>query len=336
MVAECAVAATYSEPLDLKRTRRSGKQAQRQVRGLVSISYAPALSLGWYHSSPVLSDIKELNALYAKLEWAERQIDNLQSDWSAYEKDSHPVIHEDDPQTGDRVYRIKHVFPIPDRFPLQIGDILHNLRSALDHVIFRLARKAASGMPGFDQALYFPIGENLANFESRLARALEFKPPSGGKVQRLRPEAVKAIRSYEPYVGGMCGKLWLLHKLNIIDKHHLLLTASSENSRRTMSPCQIEEIMHNLLGVTEKYSPEVERVAFLTDPKIIHAFPLKAGDIIERIPKTEINENIYFAFDITFAEPEIVERERAILLLHQIASMIRDIIRSFNEQNLFD
>ena len=39
---------------------------------------------------------------------------------------------EDDPKTGDDVYKIKIVHDIPEIWGCYIGDVIHNLRSALD------------------------------------------------------------------------------------------------------------------------------------------------------------------------------------------------------------
>src|ERR1700722_9918330 len=62
------------------------------------------------------------------------------------------------------------------------GDVVHNLRSALDHLAYQLA---VVGTPNVEptRRIEFPIAKDAATYESTKA----------GKVEGMRPEAVKAI-----------------------------------------------------------------------------------------------------------------------------------------------
>jgi hypothetical protein len=284
----------------------------------------------------VISSVKDSEALYAKLEWAEEHIYELDARWRTDEEHSHPVSHEDDSKTGERIYRLAHAWDINKEFPLRIGDIIHNLRSALDQVAYRLAHKGSGGLIGFSKQLYFPIGSSLADFTKRLATAYEFKSDSGEMVQRLRPEAVKAIKRFQPYDGGTRGALWALHRLDIIDKHHLLLTAASMGTQHTMSRTEIARIKAKFLGANVHYPPEIEASAFMTSSNIIAPFPLKAGDPIARIPKTEVNEDMKFRFEIAFVEPPLVRGKQVVTALWGFAGFVREIITEFNTEGLFD
>src|SRR5208283_3271512 len=89
------------------------------------------------------------------------------------------------------------------------GDIVHNLRSALDHLAYQLAEV---GTPGKEPSrrVEFPIAKDAATYKAEKAR----------KVEGIRPEAVKVIDALQPYKGGCNGDaLWRIHELDNIDKH---------------------------------------------------------------------------------------------------------------------
>jgi hypothetical protein len=94
------------------------------------------------------------------------------------------------------------------------GDIVHNLRSALDHLAWELA-KWKTGLPKKPNQCCFPIGRSLDNYKA-IKR--------GGAVAGMSPEAKKAIDDLRPYKEGN-EPLWRIHHLDIVDKHrHLLIT----------------------------------------------------------------------------------------------------------------
>jgi hypothetical protein len=99
-------------------------------------------------------------------------------------------------------------------FPLVAvaGDIVQNLRSALDHLAYQLAEV---GTPSTTPSEWvaFPIVRDPKDYEAAKAR----------KVQGMRPEAVKAIDDLKPYKGGN-DPLWRLHELNNINKHRFNFT----------------------------------------------------------------------------------------------------------------
>jgi hypothetical protein len=99
------------------------------------------------------------------------------------------------------------------RIPVEIistaGDVVHSLRSALDHLAYQLA---VAGTPGKEPSrrVEFPIAKDAATYEAEKAR----------KVEGIRPETVKVIDALQPYKGGCHGDaLWRIHELDNIDKH---------------------------------------------------------------------------------------------------------------------
>ena len=90
------------------------------------------------------------------------------------------------------------------------GDIVQNLRSALDHLAYQLAEVGSPGSTP-SEWVAFPIVRDAKDYESAKAR----------KVKGMRPEAIKAIDSLKPYQGGN-EALWRLHELNNVDKHRFV------------------------------------------------------------------------------------------------------------------
>jgi hypothetical protein len=94
------------------------------------------------------------------------------------------------------------------------GDVLHNLRSALDHLIYQLVlvRNPRVSTTARTKSS-FPIGKDLHGYESLR-----------GKIKGLiELRALKFIDSLKPYKGGNPA-LWKLHESNNIDKHRRLIS----------------------------------------------------------------------------------------------------------------
>lgn len=95
------------------------------------------------------------------------------------------------------------------------GDVIQNLRSALDHLACQLVEIGSGNDKGHDVG--FPIAKNEAKY--RLLR--------DRKLNGARGDAIEAVNALKPYSGGN-EPLWVLHKLNNLDKHRLLLTVAGD------------------------------------------------------------------------------------------------------------
>jgi hypothetical protein len=120
---------------------------------------------------------------------------------------------ERDPETGEFVYRMYSnlrppVPPSPSTSVL-VGDALHDLRSALDHTVWQLARAPS-------EANQFPIFSSPEGFQKKRKRYLRSVPT----------EHWAQIESYQPYP-GRDQTLAILAALNDADKHRLLLPGAT-------------------------------------------------------------------------------------------------------------
>ena len=90
-----------------------------------------------------------------------------------------------------------------------VGDIIHNLRSALDLLACDLV--LANG--GNPKGVYFPFFKTADGLNKKI-KDRDFN--------RAGPDAVALLTRYQPYEGGD-SPLYAIHLLDIIDKHRMLV-----------------------------------------------------------------------------------------------------------------
>lgn len=156
----------------------------------------------------------DLSGVRQKLNRAKSHLKTLVAEAN---KAEHPDFYRMDvqPDTEAGYYVVKIVSRgSTEEWPLILGDILYNLRSALDHIVWQLV--IANGKkPG--KLNQFPIAKDEAWFDSNVSRYLA----------RVHGDAVEAIRALQPFHVRDKGKrllhpLWLLSELENIDKHRLV------------------------------------------------------------------------------------------------------------------
>lgn len=99
--------------------------------------------------------------------------------------------------------------PVPLSFSTIIGDVIHNLRAALDLLMCDLARVAGRS----DKGVYFPFCETAADLVDTIKKR---------NAHRAGVDVVDVIKTLKPYKGGDMA-LRAIHDLDIADKHHALL-----------------------------------------------------------------------------------------------------------------
>lgn len=245
-----------------------------------------------------------------KVNRAKHHIEELDGRIRAFFNDGpapYPVIRKEEPETGDLTFKLGKCSPIPDDFPTIIGDVLQNLRTALDHLAWQLVL-ANNRTPTGQTA--FPIAENLEKFEAMRDR----------KVEGMSQDAIDKICALKPYGGGN-EDLWGLHELNNVDKHRLLFVVGAAHIGIGVD---VSKFFRNI-SVPSQY--------FILKPAD-YAWPLKDGTELFRIMKqardAHGDENPTFTFQIAFGDAEIMKGEPFIPPLHQLANLIDAIITSFD------
>lgn len=128
------------------------------------------------------------------------------------------VVGEIEPDSGDKVYRAHLKWEPPREWGLTLGDCIHNLRSALDHMVWDLV--ILNGETP-DPKTEFPIYGDPAQYR------LKHEAPR--KLRGVPAEAAEVIEEAQPYHSPRprSSPLWALRELDIIDKHRSLLLTSS-------------------------------------------------------------------------------------------------------------
>ncbi len=111
----------------------------------------------------------------------------------------------------------------PIDLSLLVGDCVHSMRAALDHIAYQLATNYTKTLSDREaKSIEFPVISNPDDF-SRMTRKGDPAPGSGlAKIRYIDPVAQALIETMQPYKGEDWELLALLHDLDRIDKHREL------------------------------------------------------------------------------------------------------------------
>lgn len=177
----------------------------------------------------------DFSGIWAKLARAEQHREALQYEIGFFPGGGGPPVHpeanrvpmrlEFEPETGDHVFRAT-ARPSEDailRWGLLIGDTAHNLRCALDHLVWQLSLHALDGRePADAEKVKFPITdvapEGVAPEDFKAAGALkDVLPEHRALIYAHQPYGA----SHDPYV-GFTHYLLRLRELTNHDKHRVI------------------------------------------------------------------------------------------------------------------
>ena len=148
--------------------------------------------------------------VYAKVTRAQEQLCRLSEDITVFCKSQQDLIaHEIDIAGGKQTWVFRGDTPkTPIEFSIRVGEIVHNLRSALDHLVWQLVL-ANGQVPGPKNE--FPIFRDSRPYDKGVK----------GRLNGVAPKAKSRIKSFQPFQkhGGTGSQLWTLNCLSNIDKH---------------------------------------------------------------------------------------------------------------------
>lgn len=207
--------------------------------------------------------------------------------------------HEEE-SSGDLIYRVRvHAQP-PTEWSGLVGDIVHNARSALDHLAHALVLQGG-GTP--DESTTFPVADQPTGYGDKLRRGL----------RGATPASRDAVRALTPWRGGD-DELWRLHRLDIIDKHRLLVPVGAAHGGIVLGV--------SVAFADEGDGPNTKGMAVHLNPDD-RQYPLEDGAEVYRIAKAargpipmsgddvgvSFSMDHSVAIDIAFGEGEIVAGE---------------------------
>jgi hypothetical protein len=235
-----------------------------------------------------------------KVENANRHIAALADEAGRYfGKRPYQVVQTPHVDTGQPGYYLYERLGFPDRrLALFVGDALHNLRSALDHLVCACAI-AAGESPEHTQ---FPILLKETGLEQKLAKDLA----------KAGPTAIAIVRALAPTPSGN-PMLAALHQLDIVDKHRLILPVACTMDVEVQVGGFEDMPVVTARGVTE---PPERTSCFIPAPAgyesgVAHDFSF-TGDII-------------FPADTPLAGRPCVEA------LYELSGIVADIVMAFEQ-----
>ena len=241
-----------------------------------------------------------LDGARAKVERAVQHINKFSQDATPYEMWNHTVRAEPDLQTRVmRLYAIKisNREPPPIDLMLLAGEVAHQLRSALDHVIYLLANKTA------EKRRQFPI------FKERD----KFVAGAPSMIKGVSRRATALIEGYQPYNGSPADQdtLWMLHDLNNTDKHRLIPSCliAGDHLRVFFTNGEHSDFMYLFPGSVLQDGTELCHFRLLND--------------------LEVNVNAQLFCTVAFEQIGGAQNQAVVPILTKMASNVGRIVESF-------
>lgn len=127
------------------------------------------------------------------------------------------IVDDFEHERSSYVFWLQDLEEPPLRWGVIIGEIVHNLRSALDHLVWQVIKlkRKPRGKPGYPIWCKEPEG----GFCAWAYGSSNHRGPLFG----ASPRAIACIERTQPYHGGDCRLLLLLDRLWSADKHRFML-----------------------------------------------------------------------------------------------------------------
>lgn len=228
-----------------------------------------------------------------KLERANVHIAHLLKMSEALEREARSAVAKvmDDDLHGR--YIVERVPEIPREYPAVLGDAVHNLRAALDHLAHQLVL-AQNGTP--TRQTQFPILRDAT-------KAADIHPGMPQTIKSVlegsQPFRRRAVVEIDP--------LWCLHHLDIADKHRQLLVTVVANTGAGWWG-ETNVVPHNI-------------------------GPLQPGDTLYSFALTEPDQSVdvVISFGVTLNEPDArgsaSTADAGWFLTHHVTPAVQDTIR---------
>jgi hypothetical protein len=202
------------------------------------------------------------------------------------------------------IYFLTEVKEVPENITTLAGDILQNLRSALDHKAYELFRANSAGE---GKHVYFPIDRDKASYEASKER----------KTKGMSQAAKDFFDSIKPYKDGN-HILWQIHELNNLDKHRTLVTSGSKFESMDIG-AHAMNLMMEAFGGTPKDFPKMPLFIRPAD----NLFPLTAGqELFIDGPNAKEIPDMQFVFKVVINESNIAEGEEITQLLDNMTKEV--------------
>lgn len=245
---------------------------------------------------------ERLTRIRTKVQRAKQHLGNLKIARDRFiESEPYVVESKKNPKPGYVDFYLANIQAPPDEIGLIAGDVIHNLRSALDHLAYQLVL-VNSATPTTQTC--FPIFGSAQIVTTRTRQ-----------VQGMAQTAVDAINAANSYQGGT-DELWWLHKLDIADKHHAPL----------LTLMRVAEADIEVPGGF--WQPGFRWPGFAMPG---FGTPLKGGDIFFTC-EPGVEDYTKIRFDVTLSDPQSIKGFPLVILLEKILDVVDALIASFRSE----
>jgi hypothetical protein len=261
--------------------------------------------------------------VWAKIDRAKYHLEKMDEPLERFRKANEKLIRSE--YKPERQRWVYFLTADPDGTDLAVltGDIVHNLRGALDHLAYALC------VAGSGEAATLAAIQNI-HFPSVFGTSQNY---AGDRARReiialAKPGIDQILDATEPYKGGKGEILGQLGKLSNVDKHRLLLTVALDNPR-------VDAAAHARASFKRAFP---ETAIALEEIKLGPVWlldadrsPLKAGrELLDTFLEPKKDDPMSFRFDITLDEPGITGAESLRPFLHRATSSVSDVIPLFD------
>ncbi len=256
----------------------------------------------------------DLKGVWLKIKRADDHRATLEHQAKAWvESQRYEVIHDHDTQSGDHLIRLRMKSP-PDLWGIVLGEFAHNLRSALDHLVYQLVINNNITPPDRNR-LQFPIFSQQKWFRKHLpdGRGGYLVGVADTVRDQIRDLQPCHRRNLHPTVGS--DPLEILASINDVDKHRVLHPVAAvaagiqAETRTNVTPVDpissVQLILHNYIGL-----PIEEAVVFG-----IRVVPPEA--------RVEINLNQAISIGVAFGEGQAISPGGLIRLIDEVTSVVK-------------
>lgn len=214
---------------------------------------------------------------------------------------------------------------------LTVGDIVHNLRSALDHLVYALSVKY-SGEPSarltrdteWWRHIGFPVRQrdywkvDAAGVPEPIAQLRGIEPAFRAAFRNLQPTGMNHERS----------PLWVLNALWNWDKHRLVPFIATQVRFTGISPLPIGQSQGFAMEVVEAAAPgPAKDGAHLA---LVKVFPLSTPDYTHR--NMEVYMNVGITYRIAFADGPPAHGTTVYDTLIELRDLVRNILNVFRDE----
>lgn len=280
----------------------------------------------------------DLASAQAKLRHAESHLSTLRTfvdTATSHEQNQLRLGADLDPASGIHIVRISSVpklAPLAEKASLIVGDIAHNLRSALDHLAWQLACAAAGGAPAKPREVQFPIC-----YPSEISKTCKtpsyFTAADWQKIHEFEP--CKGLNGRpDGWSGDYVHQLSLLQQLNNDDKHKTLAVILLVPNQLAMIPTRAS-LPPWIVKTEDGWEFASERVSDPDPdadmPNFEHAsFRAEVGAEVGRFRATAWQGRTTIE-NVGTATPQVAldERRPAVAAIERLTEYVRLILDSF-------